>query len=190
MDWFNYYGLAIMAVIMIPNIVYFVKHKNDAANIYPNKIVSVLEQIGRYGCFVLMIFNIPYTYFNFWFDHALTVYLSVNGGLCLLYLIFWAVCRKRNDKLKAVSLSVLPSCIFLFSGIMLASVPLVFFSAVFAVNHILNSCKTVSADNRKKKYTKKDKLRDTVLLIFVIVLFAAAVIGTLFGGHNGSVFPL
>lgn len=132
-----------MAIVMIPNIVYFATHKNDAANIYPNKVVSVLEQIGRYGCFVLMIFNIPYTYFNFWFDHALTVYLSVNGGLCLLYLIFWAVCWNRKDKLKAVSLSVLPSCIFLFSGIALASLPLVVFAVIFAVNHILISCKTV-----------------------------------------------
>ena len=40
---------------MLPNIVYFVKHKNDAANAYNNKTVTVLEQIGRYACFVLMI---------------------------------------------------------------------------------------------------------------------------------------
>lgn len=96
MNWFNYYGLAVMAIIMIPNIVYAVKHKNDAANYYNKKAVVICEQIGRYGCFALMIFNIPHTYFNFWFDHALTVYLSVNGGLCLAYIIFWIVCRNRN----------------------------------------------------------------------------------------------
>lgn len=140
MDWFNYYGLIIMTVIMIPNIIYAVKHKNSG-NSYRNKIVEVSEQIGRYGCFVLMIFNIPYTYFGFWFEHALIVYLSANGGLCLAYLIFWIICRNRNDKLKALSLSIIPSCIFLFCGIVLASIPLILFSVLFAVCHIFISCK-------------------------------------------------
>lgn len=76
MGWFNYYGLAVMAVIMIPNIIYAVKHKNGEST-YHNKAVELLEQIGRYGCFAFMIFNIPHTYFNFWFNYALIVYLAV-----------------------------------------------------------------------------------------------------------------
>lgn len=135
MSWFNYYGLAVMAIIMIPNIIYAVKHKNSE-NAYRNKAAEILEQIGRYGCFVLMIFNIPYTYFNFWFDYALIVYLSVIGSLCLVYLIFWVICWHRKDKLKALSLSIIPSCIFLFDGVVLASIPLIFFSG-----HIYISCK-------------------------------------------------
>ena len=131
MNWFNYYGLVIMAIIMVPNIIYAVKNKNNSNSGYNNKAVVVLEQIGRYGCFVLMIFNIPYTYFNFWFDYALIVYLSVNGGLCLMYLIFWAVCWKRQDTLKALSLSVLPSCILLIRGIFFAKKPLIVFSRIF-----------------------------------------------------------
>lgn len=140
MTWFNYYGLAVMAVIMIPNIIYAVKHKNGE-NKYSNKAVEILEQIGRYGCFTFMIFNIPYTYFNFWFDYALIVYLSVNSGLCLSYLIFWVICWNRNDKLKALTLSVIPSCVFLFSGIVLSYIPLIAFSVIFAICHIFISCK-------------------------------------------------
>ncbi|MDE6868876.1 MAG: hypothetical protein K2J83_07040 [Clostridia bacterium] len=147
MGWFNYYGLIIMVIVMVPNIIYALKHKNDGANAYKNKAVEICEQIGRYGCFVFMIFNIPYTYFNFWFDYALIVYLSVNGGLCLAYLIFWAVCWKSNGKLKALSLSVIPSCIFLFSGIVLANIPLIACAVIFAVNHILISYK--NAENNK-----------------------------------------
>ena len=141
MGWFNYYGLIIIAIIMIPNIIFAVKNKGGFANSYKNKTVEVLEQIGRYACFVLMIFNIPYTYFDFWFDYALIVYLTVNGVLCLLYLIFWVVCRNRNGKLKALSLSIIPSVIFLFSGIVLANIPLIAFSVLFAINHILLSYK-------------------------------------------------
>lgn len=140
MNWFNYYGLAIMAVIMIPNIIYAIKHKDDE-NSYHNKAVEILEQIGRYGCMLLMVFNIPYTYFNFWFDYAFIVYLSINGGLCFAYLFFWVICWNRKGKLKALSLSIIPSCIFLFSGIVLANIPLVVFSIIFAVNHILISYK-------------------------------------------------
>lgn len=141
MSWFNYYGLIIMAVIMIPNILYAVKRKNNETDIYKNKAVIIAEQIGRYGCFFFMIFNIPYMYFNFWFNHSLAVYLSVNGTLCLLYLIFWIILWNKTGKLKALSLSIIPSCIFLFSGIAFLNIPLIVFAIIFAVNHILISYK-------------------------------------------------
>lgn len=141
MGWFNYYGLAVIAVIMIPNIVYAVTRKDGSATTYENKAATLFEQIGRYGCMIFMIFNVPYTYFNFWFDYALTVYLCLNGGLCLAYLIFWAVCWNRNGKLKALSLSIIPSCIFLFDGIILANILLLILSVIFTVCHILISVK-------------------------------------------------
>lgn len=141
MGWFNYYGLAVMAVIMIPNIIYAAKHRDGSTDKYKNRFVEIAEQVGRYACFIFMIFNIPYTYFNFWFEGALAVYLSVNGGLCLAYLIFWVICWNRNDKLKALSLSVIPSAIFLFSGIVLANIPLIVFAVIFGVNHIFISYK-------------------------------------------------
>lgn len=147
MSWFNYYGLTIMVIIMIPNIIFTVKHKNAFENSYKNKTVEILEQIGRYACFILMIFNIPYTYFNFWFDYAIAVYLSVNGALCLAYLIFWVICWNRNDKLKALSLSIIPSVIFLFSGIVLAYVPLIVFALIFSTFHILLSYKNQVKEN-------------------------------------------
>lgn len=90
MDWFNYYGLAIMAVIMIPNIIYAVKHKNQVV-VYDNKAAIIFEQIGRYGCFAFMIFNIPYTYIGFWFSFGKIFYITVNAVLLLGYCISWSV---------------------------------------------------------------------------------------------------
>lgn len=144
MGWFNYYGLAITVIILIPNIVYAVTHNIGAENSYRNKAAEIFEQIGRYGCMAFMVFNIPYTYFNFWFAHALTVYLSVNSALCLAYLIFWTICRKSSGKLKALSLSILPSVIFLFSGTVLANIPLLAFATVFSATHILISYKNAT----------------------------------------------
>ncbi len=141
MGWFNYYGLAVMAVVMIPNIIYAVKNKGNVADTYNNKLATVAEQVGRYGCFAFMIFNIPYLYFNFWFDYAIIVYLAVNGGLCLAYLIFWIICRNKSGKLRALALSVIPSCISILSGVMLLNIPLICFAVIFAVSHILISYK-------------------------------------------------
>ena len=136
---------------MIPNVVYAVKCKNEEANTDRNRAVEILEQIGRYACFAFMIFNVPYTCFGFWFGHALTVYLIVNGVLCTAYCAFWVICRKRKGVLRALSLSILPTAVFLFSGIVLANIPLVAFSAVFGVTHILISCKNAV----KKDATKQ-----------------------------------
>ncbi len=139
MSWFNYYGLAIVAFIMIPNIVYAIKHKESFKNYYSNKFIEVLEQVGRYGCIAFIIFNIPYTYFNFWFGSSLKIYLTVNGVLLIAYLVSWIVLWNSNGKVKALLLSVLPSAIFIFSGLVLASIPLIVFSVIFAVNHMMLS---------------------------------------------------
>ena len=133
MGWFNYYGLAIMAVIMFPNIIYAVKCKDEFENKEEDKPLVIAEQVGRYACFILMIFNIPYTYFNFWFDGALIVYLAIEGILCLIYLIFWAVFRNGKSIARALALSVTPSLVFLFGGVMLASIALIEFAVLIAV---------------------------------------------------------
>ena len=41
MNWFNYYGLIIMTIIMIPNIIYFIKNKNITKK--NNKIIELFE---------------------------------------------------------------------------------------------------------------------------------------------------
>ena len=143
MSWFNYYGLIAVAVIMIPNIIGAIADKGSFENRYTNKAMLILEQIGRYGCMAFTVFNIPYTYFNFWFNHALLVYLVVNGALLAFYLLGWIVFRKGRSAAKMLWLSVTPTVLFLFSGVMLSSVPLMFFAVIFGIAHI-----TISYKNR------------------------------------------
>lgn len=141
MGWFNYYGLIAVAVIMIPNIVSAVVDKSSFENRFNNKVILVFEQIGRYGCMAFMIFNIPYAYFDFWFDNALVVYLSVNGAFLALYLSGWIIYRKGRCKAKMLWLSITPTVIFMFSGIMVLSIPLMICSISFGIGHITISCK-------------------------------------------------
>lgn len=67
MGWFNYYGLIVIILIMIPNMVFAAKNKDGFENKYQNKTVEISEQIGRFACFGLMIFNIPRTISGFGF---------------------------------------------------------------------------------------------------------------------------
>ena len=139
MDWFNLYGLIIMAIIMIPNIVYAYKYKEE--KVYFNKYLEIFEQITRYGCFILMIFNIPYTYINFYFKYALQLYLIINITLLVLYIDIWIIYFYNNNLFKVYSLSIIPTLIFIVSGILLGYVPLIVFSIIFGICHITISIK-------------------------------------------------
>jgi len=140
MDWFNYYGFVIMVVIMIPNIIYAIKHKNQVA-VYDNKAAIVFEQIGRYGSFIFMIFNIPYTYIGFWFSFGKIFYITLNAILLLGYCLSWIVLWNKNGIVKALLLSIIPSLVFILSSILIASIPLFVFAVIFSITHILISIK-------------------------------------------------
>ena len=141
MEWLNLYGLIFIFVIMIPNIIFAVRCKDGFRNKWNNKLVEVIEQIGRFFCFGFMIVNIPGTYFGFWTDVCFLVYLIVNISLIALYCLIWIICFKKNSVFRALALSVIPSIVFLFSGIMSRSVLLIIGSLFFAPAHILISYK-------------------------------------------------
>lgn len=141
MEWLNIFGLVLMVIIMVPNIIYSIKCKDSFENKWNSKVVEFVEQIGRFGCFGFMIINIPGTYWGWWSSEAFTVYIIVDVILALFYSIIWIVCFRKNSIFKALSLSIIPSVLFLFSGIMSRSILLVISSILFAPSHILISYK-------------------------------------------------
>lgn len=138
---FNVFGLIFIVLIMIPNIIYAIKCKDGYDNKWNNKVVMILEQIGRYGCIIFMIINIPNTWFGWWSDEAFALYLIINTILVLTYLIIWIICFNKNNLFKALSLSIIPSLTFIFSGIMSRSILLIISSIIFAPTHIMISYK-------------------------------------------------
>lgn len=141
MEWFNLFGLLFIAVIMIPNIIFAVKCKDGFENKWSNKTAEFIEQVGRFGCFSSMIFHIPGTCFGWWSEEAFAVYLIANALLVALYCVIWVVCFRKNTVFKALALSIIPSVVFLFSGIMCRSVLLILSAVLFAPTHILISYK-------------------------------------------------
>ena len=139
MEWLNVFGLVMVAVIMIPNILFAMKCKDGFVNKWNNKFVETVEQIGRFGCFGFMIINIPGTWFGWWSDEAFAVYLVVDAVLVTLYCVIWAVCFRKSSVFSALALSIIPSVLFLFSGIMSRSILLTIAAVLFAPSHILIS---------------------------------------------------
>ncbi|MCI5746038.1 MAG: hypothetical protein MR270_07145 [Erysipelotrichaceae bacterium] len=139
MKWFNIYGFIFICIIMIPNVIFAIKCKDGFENKCNNKFVEIIEQIGRFCCLVFMIINIPKTYFGWWSDEIFAIYLIINIILVIFYCLIWIIYFKKNGVLKALALSIIPSIIFLFSGITSRSILLILSSIIFAPSHIMIS---------------------------------------------------
>lgn len=53
-NWINIFGLFIIALLLIPNIIYAIKHKGGK-NLCENRWMNVLERIGRYSSMLFMV---------------------------------------------------------------------------------------------------------------------------------------
>lgn len=139
MKIFNIFGFIFVAIIMIPNIIFAIKCKNGFENKWNNKFVETMEQIGRFSCFGFMFINIPRTCFGWWNDKAFIIYIAGDIVLVTLYCLIWIICFKKNSIFRALALSIIPSILFLFSGIMSRSILLILASIIFAPSHIMIS---------------------------------------------------
>ncbi|MDF2617279.1 MAG: hypothetical protein K0Q47_1936 [Sedimentibacter sp.] len=132
----NIYGLIIMSIVMIPNIIFAIKEKNFESK-YHNNEVEIIEQIGRFGSMGLMIFNIPLLEFGYWFNNGKTVYVVLTGILAVLYCFVWFLYFRKSTLEKAMSLAIIPTIIFLSSGIIQGKVLLIITAILFGIGHII-----------------------------------------------------
>ena len=139
---FFIYGLVIVLIILVPNVVFSLFNKDGFENNWHSKTVEILDQVGRFGCMIFMFIVIPEISFSS--DESFALYIIVNMALLLLYCLLWIVFFKKNNMAKAVSLSVIPSVIFLFSGIMSFNIPLIIAAVILSPCHILISVKNVT----------------------------------------------
>lgn len=147
MEWLNIYGIIIVVIIMIPNIIIAKTNPEAFKNPWKNRAIELIEQIGRFCCMGFIVFNIPFLCFALPLDKLLPLYLAVNGALLFLYLLGWIVFKNNDSIVKAVWLSAVPTVIFLFSGLCVLSVPLVISAIVFGIGHITLSVKNCICRN-------------------------------------------
>lgn len=141
MPWINIFGVGIIAVIMIPNIIFAMKCKDGFENKWKNKPIEIIEQIGRFSCFGFMILYFDGTGYGWRSKELFFSYLIINVILVLAYCLIWIICFKKSSVFRALALSIIPSVIFLFSGITSHYVLLIIAALLFAPSHILISYK-------------------------------------------------
>ena len=134
-SWINLFGLIFVVLLLIPNIIYAIRHKGQT-NQCKNRLMNVLEQISRYGCMLLMVCNFGLMEFSFAFPSSFVLYFVGNGLLLLLYWGFWIAYAKQPSLFLAGTLAVLPTLIFLISAVSLRHWLLLAFALLFGVSHL------------------------------------------------------
>ena len=138
--WINIFGAVIVILMLIPNIVYAIKNKGEK-NLCTNQFMNTIEQIGRYACIILMWLPVFVWKFGFASVFEMLLYMAGNGLLLTAYWIVFAVYMKQKSLKLALSLAIIPSYIFLLSGILLRHWMLVGFAVLFAVGHVYTTKK-------------------------------------------------
>ncbi|MCM1403972.1 MAG: hypothetical protein NC133_00475 [Prevotella sp.] len=135
--WFNYLGLVFVVLLLLPNLIYAIKNQDQPQP--PNKIASIMEQIGRYGVMFTMVFNLPPTVFGFYLSTGPIIYVVLNTILIVAYWLVWLIFSKHQSLARTLLLSTIPSVLFLVAGILIASILLILCALVFAVFHVFIS---------------------------------------------------
>ena len=134
-SWFSLFGLIIVLLLLLPNFLYARKHKQPQ-NRCKSWLINTLEQIGRYCCMLLMVFNVDIFEKGFASVQSLVVYVLGSGTLLLLYWVFWLVYCRKPSVFTAVMLAVLPTLLFLLCGLTLRRHLLTGFALLFGAAHI------------------------------------------------------
>ena len=141
--WINVFGAIIVVLMLVPNVVYALKNRGEE-NRCTNRWMNLLEQIGRYGCIAFMWFPLLVGTFSFRSVPEMTLYLGGNGALLAVYWFVYARYLRERTRRRALTLAVVPACIFLMSGLLLRHWLLVVFALFFAVGHIYVTTQNVA----------------------------------------------
>ena len=98
--------------------------------------MNILEQIGRYGCMFLMIFNIGISEFGFSSVEMFLVYFTGNIVLMIAYWISWILFFIKPDVKKQMALAIIPTLLFLLNGVTMRHYLLVITGVIFGIGHL------------------------------------------------------
>lgn len=134
-NWINLFGGVIVLLILLPNIIYALKNKEETPE-KSNIVIRITEQVGRYACMLLMIVPLFVGEFGFSPLEFMFNYLIGNLILLVFYYIFWVLFAKNKSLDKALALAAIPTLIFINSAISVKHWTLLVFALLFGVSHI------------------------------------------------------
>ena len=136
MDWLNLPGLMAMVALLVPNLLYAARHP-IAKNLCHSRLLPILEQVGRYGCMLLMCVRLPLLTYTQGAPAWSIVWLSLVTPLLFVYWLAWMAYFRRQNARTAILLAVVPALVFFISGLLWLSIPLMVLALVFGVAHTL-----------------------------------------------------
>jgi hypothetical protein len=134
-NWINIFGLIIVILMLLPNIIYVAKFRG-VENKCKSKVMNIIEQMGKYSSIFLVIFNIGLGEFGFSSAEAFVIYFIGNTILLFVYWMIWILYFKKMVLWKSMALAIIPALIFLLSGITLRHYLLVISAIAFGIGHI------------------------------------------------------
>ena len=137
----NFIEAAILWILLIPELLFSIHHP-PKDNQPKNKIISIIEQIGRYSSMVLMILPLGIMEFGFKAPEEMIIYFAANGALLLVYIIVFLLFSKKQSLAKAMILALIRITVFALCGFLLRHWLLVASAAIFAIGHLFITAKT------------------------------------------------
>lgn len=134
-NWLNIFGIIIVVLMRIPNIIYAIRFPGQK-NKSENQVMNILEQAGKYVSMFLMIFNIGIGEMGFSSLGLFFAYFLGNGILLLAYWIVWILFFVKPANWKRIVLAIIPTGIFLLSGLTLENILLIISALIFGSAHI------------------------------------------------------
>ena len=134
-SWINGWGAMIVIIMLVPNIIFGIKNPY-LENKCENVIMNTIEQVGRYTSMILMIVPVLVEKFDFKSVFEMIFYIVVTSALLLLYLLVWFFYLKSQSTNKSILLALLPTIIFVISGILLRHWLLMIAGILFGIGHI------------------------------------------------------
>ena len=135
-DLWDPMGLALLLVILAPNLLFALTHREGFANAVSRPRLERWEQAGRFGSLAFLVLRLPFLPGGAWFSGGETLSLGLSAALAGLYCLGWALFWREDSLRKSLTLSILPSLLFLERGILTGNWPLTLFALLFAPCHI------------------------------------------------------
>lgn len=135
--WINWINMMVVAYLIIINMIVA---KKGLSGSFSSKhlIVNIIEQIGRYGCMVLMILPIFVRNWKFGFESVMEMlfWVCLTILLLIIYSLLW-IKKVHGGAGILYGLAIVPVVLFLMNGILLRHPALVAASLVFGVFHFI-----------------------------------------------------
>ena len=134
MGWLSLMGLILVALLLLPNILFTVK-KQETTGCYIKGWVDQVEKVTRITTMLLMIFQLGVSAEGFSSIGAFFLYVFGNAVLVIIDWILWILYKRRQTLKRRLILVEIPCIVYLLCAVTLHHWLLLVSAVIFAVSH-------------------------------------------------------